>query len=235
MADPESSVTDEQLEYYRARAYEYDQWWLREGRYDRGRDVNRRWLAEADQIATALSTFQPSGSVLELACGTGIWSEKLLPRSSSLTLVDGSDEMLSLARRRLQSSEVRYIKANLFEWRPRDRFDLVFFSFWLSHVPPERFVDFWRLVRDCLAPGGSVFFVDSLHDETSIAIDHQLPDIDAITQRRRLNDGREFEICKVYYRAAELQERLGDLGWDIRVSSTERYFFYGHGHHQGFA
>jgi hypothetical protein len=29
-------ILREQADYYRARAPEYDQWWLREGRYDRG-------------------------------------------------------------------------------------------------------------------------------------------------------------------------------------------------------
>lgn len=228
MAD--SDTIEEQLAYYRARAHEYDQWWLRKGRYDRGRDVNRRWFSEAAEIGTALSAFQPSGQVLELACGTGIWSEKLLPFSSGLTLVDGSEEMLSLARHRLQSTKVSYVRADIFEWRPPGSFDLVFFSFWLSHVPLERFANFWKLIDECLAPGGRVFFVDSQHDKTSIATDHQLPDIDAVKQRRRLNDGREFEIYKIYYDAPELQERLGELGWDIHVDCTERYFIHGHGH-----
>ena len=55
---------------------------------------------------------------------------------------------------------VRFVEADLFAWRPDRRYDAVFFGFWLSHVPLERFDGFWALVADCLAPGGRVCFVD---------------------------------------------------------------------------
>jgi demethylmenaquinone methyltransferase/2-methoxy-6-polyprenyl-1,4-benzoquinol methylase len=35
-----------QIEYYRARAGEYDQWFLRQGRYDRGPSDNADWFRE---------------------------------------------------------------------------------------------------------------------------------------------------------------------------------------------
>jgi len=232
MAEPKDVAIEEQLEYYRARAHEYDQWWVRQGRYDRGGAANARWFAESGEIDLALTNFRPSGRVLELACGTGIWSAKLLPFAFELTLVDGSDEMLALAKDRLQSKKVRYIRENLFEWRSDQVFDVVFFSFWLSHVPPARFADFWAFIDSCLAPGGRVFFVDSRHEETSTAIDQRLPGSDAVTLRRRLYDGREFQIYKIYYDASEFAERLGALGWEISVSRTERYFIYGQGSHK---
>jgi demethylmenaquinone methyltransferase/2-methoxy-6-polyprenyl-1,4-benzoquinol methylase len=223
----------EQLEYYRARAAEYDQWWYRQGRYDRGAETNGQWFSESAELFSAFEKFQPSGHVLELACGTGIWSERLLPFASSLVLVDGSREMMALAKRRLRSSSVRYVEANLFEWEPSEAFDTVFFSFWLSHVPPDRFTEFWSLVSRCLAPGGRVFFVDSRHEPTSTAVDHRLPATEAVALRRRLNDGREYQIYKIFYDPAELETRLGALGWSINVSKTERYFIYGEGCRKG--
>jgi demethylmenaquinone methyltransferase/2-methoxy-6-polyprenyl-1,4-benzoquinol methylase len=217
----------EQLEYYRARAQEYDQWWLRQGRYDRGAALNAQWLADAGELYSALEAFRPSGRILELACGTGIWTERLLRFASQLTALDGSPEMLAVNAARLRSPEVRYLKADIFEWRSDERFDTVFFGFWLSHVPPERFAAFWEMVRGCLAPGGRVIFVDSRHEQTSTALDHRLPGPEATVLRRRLNDGREFQIYKVFYEPAELEERLRKLGWDAEVRSTSRYFIYG--------
>jgi SAM-dependent methyltransferase len=219
----------EQLEYYRARAVEYDQWWLRQGRYDRGAALNAQWSDEAAAVSSALAAFRPTGRVLELACGTGIWSEQLLPFASHLTLLDGSPEMLSIAAARLHSPEVRNIEADLFQWQPAEQFDVVFFGFWLSHVPPERFASFWPLVRRCLAPGGRVFFVDSRYDQTSTALDHHLPEPEATVVHRRLNDGREYRIVKVFYDPAELTDRLCRLGWDFQIRQTENYFLYGAG------
>ena len=43
-----------QLDYYRARAAEYDEWWLRRGRYDRGAALNAQWFAEAAEVQAAL-------------------------------------------------------------------------------------------------------------------------------------------------------------------------------------
>jgi len=219
----------EQLEYYRARAQEYDQWWYRQGRYDRGSEANKWWFSESAQVASALERFQPSGRVLELACGTGIWSERLRSFASSLVVVDGSREMLGLAKHRLGTSGVRYVEANIFEWEPNEAFDTVFFSFWLSHVPPQRFSEFWNLVGRCLTPGGRVFFLDSRHDPTSTAVDHRLPGSEAVTLRRRLNDGSEFQIYKIFYDGPQLEAKLKALGWSINVSQTERYFIYGQG------
>lgn len=225
----DDAALSEQLEYYGARAREYDQWWFREGRYDRGREDNDRWFSDSAEAASALEEFRPSGRVLELACGTGIWSKRLLPFASDLTVVDGSREMLEIAKRRLRSPGVRCIEANIFEWEPAEAFDTIFFSFWLSHVPPERFEEFWDLVGRCLSPDGRVFFLDSLHEPSSTAVDHRLPSSEAVTLRRRLNDGREFRIYKIFYDPSALKGRLDALGWRMEIDRTERYFIYGQG------
>ena len=52
--DSEDETLREQIAYYRARADEYDQWFLRQGRYDHGEQENARWRAEAAQVADAL-------------------------------------------------------------------------------------------------------------------------------------------------------------------------------------
>jgi SAM-dependent methyltransferase len=224
-----STVLREQLEYYRARAAEYDEWWLRQGRYDRGPAINAQWFTEAAEVRAALAAFHPSGRILELACGTGIWTEQLLPFSSRLTAVDASAEMLKINAARLGSSDIRYVEADLFQWQPAagERYDTIFFGFWLSHVPAASFEDFWELVRRCLAPGGRVFFVDSRRQETSTARDHVLPNPEATVLTRRLNDGREFQVYKVFYDPEDLTIRLRGLSWDLTVSQTPHYFLYG--------
>ena len=228
-ATDHDSPLRQQLNYYRARAAEYDQWWLRQGRYDRGAELNARWFAEAGVVRSALTAFRPSDRVLEMACGTGIWTEQLLPFAASLTALDGSPEMLAINAARLGSAPIRYIEADLFTWEPGEQFDTVFFGFWLSHVPPDRFTEFWQLVRKCLAPGGRVFFVDSRHEPTSTATDHRLPDSDATILRRRLNDGREFQIYKVFYDPADLTRRLEEHGWQFEIRRTDNYFLHASG------
>ncbi len=222
-------LLSQQLAYYRARAGEYDQWWLRQGRYDRGPGLNARWFAEAGELESALEAFGPSGAILELAGGTGIWTEKLLPHAGRLDVLDGSPEVLAINRARVGSDKVRHIEADLFDWKPGERYDTLFFSFWLSHVPPERFEAFWQLAAACLAPGGRVFFIDSRRDPGSTAMDHRLPEVESVVSRRRLDDGREFDIYKVFHDAAELEEKLRALGWEFEIRETDRYFLHGAG------
>lgn len=217
----------EQLEYYRARAGEYDQWWLREGRYDRGPELNAKWSSEGAEISEALARFRPEGEVLEIACGTGIWTERLLPFASHLTALDGAPEVLAVHAAKLGSEKVSHVEADVFRWKPERKFDVVFFSFWLSHVPPDRFEEFWELVRSCLAPGGRVFFVDSLRDPSSTAVNHELPGEESVVSLRKLNDGREYQVYKVFHEPEDLAARLAALGWKFEVRQTATYFIYG--------
>lgn len=207
------TLLDEQACYYRARAAEYDDWWFRRDRYDHGPQLNARWFADAVQLEAALERFDPAGNVLELACGTGLWTQRLIDHADRLTVVDGSPEMLGLCRARVNDPRVEYVEANLFDWEPQGTHDVCFFSFWLSHVPEERFAAFWAKVRRSLAPDGRVFFIDSLRSDKASALDHELPEPDDPIMLRRLADGREYRIVKHFYEPGSLQRRLADLGW----------------------
>jgi demethylmenaquinone methyltransferase/2-methoxy-6-polyprenyl-1,4-benzoquinol methylase len=220
-------LIEQQKAYYRVRAGEYDEWFLRQGRYDHGPVFRARWEAEVQQVRGALAHFRPAGNVLELACGTGWWTEQLIGHAKHITAVDASAEVLALNAARVSDPRVRRLQADLFAWTPDDAYDVVFFSFWLSHVPPERFEGFWAMVRSALAPGGRVFFVDSLRTELSTASDHILPGEGDIIAERKLNDGSRYSIYKVFYDPARLQARLEALGWRATVSATPSFFLYG--------
>ncbi|HEX5158534.1 MAG TPA: class I SAM-dependent methyltransferase [Ktedonobacterales bacterium] len=220
-------LIEEQIAYYQARAGEYDEWFLRQGRYDHGPEMNARWFAEVEQVARALEAFAPTGDVLELASGTGLWTQRLVATARTLTAVDSSPEVHAVNRERLGGAAVRYEEADLFRWQPDRQYNTIFFSFWLSHVPPERLESFWSMVRAALAPGGRVFFVDALYEETSTAKNHQLEGPDAHAVTRRLNDGQEYRIVKVFYRPEMLTEQLTAWGWQARIERTHTYFYYG--------
>jgi hypothetical protein len=93
----------------------------------------------------------------------------------------------------------------------------------------ERFDTFWQFVEDCLGGHGAVFFVDSLYSETATAVGDDLHGGEATSQRRRLADGREFRVVKVFHDPATLERRLAERGWQVTVRTTGTYFLYGHG------
>jgi len=225
VADDLQDRLDEQLRYYRARAPEYDEWALRQGRFARGTRERARWFAEIAKLEQALDRFRPSGNILELACGTGQWTERLLPYADRLTAVDAAEEVLVLNRRRV-GDRVMHVHADVFTWTPTATYDVVFFSFWLSHVPPEQFDRFWTLVRRGLAPGGRVFFIDNLASPEAAELDPEHPGPDEGSVTRHLSDGRAFRIFKVLHRPKRLEAELARLGWDATARRVGHYFLY---------
>lgn len=176
------------------------------------------------ELVAALEAVEPAGRVLELACGTGQWTDELAKRASSVTALDSSAEMLAINKAKVSQDNVRYVEADLFRWSSAERYDVVFFSAWLSHVPPQLFDDFWRLVRGCLNDSGRVFVID------------ELPAVDAIERRvagtvapavsRPLRSGERGRIIKVFYEPRELRERLVRLGWEVEIRTVGWRFFY---------
>ena len=223
-------LVDGQIAYYRARAAEYDAWWFRTGRFDRGEDLNAAWRVDAavveNAVADMLAARHPS-TVLELACGTGLFTRHLAPRVAAVTAVDASPEVIAINRARVAAPNVRYVEADLFAFEPPARYDCVFMSFWLSHVPHARFDAFWAMVRRALAPGGFAYVIDSAHDPTSTAANHPTPDREAGIVTRRLDDGREFRIVKIFWEPGALAARLRACGFAADIAATKRYFIYG--------
>ncbi len=227
MSDVERLLAEQAL-YYRERASEYEDWWFRRDRYDHGPETNTRWFADAAEVEAALEGFDPAGDVLELACGTGLWTQRLVSHAASVTAIDGSPEMLELCRARVNDPRVRYVQADLFAWEPDKTYDVCFFGFWLSHIPEDRFETFWEKVRRAVGPEGRVFFIDSLRSQQASALDHKLPDQAEETMLRRLADGREYRIVKRFHEPRPLQRRLAELGWSAQVQATSEFFIYGH-------
>jgi SAM-dependent methyltransferase len=227
MSDVERLLA-EQVDYYRERAGEYEDWWFRRGRYDHGPDANAAWFAEAAEVQADLERFEPAGRVLELACGTGLWTGRLAARGAHVTAIDASPEALEIARAKVHATNVDFLEADLFAWEPERTYDVCFFSFWLSHVPKERTQSFWEKVKRALAPDGRVYLIDSARSQRASARDHALQDPDEETMLRRLADGREYHIVKHWFEADALRRHLAELGWNAHIETTREFFIYGH-------
>jgi 2-polyprenyl-3-methyl-5-hydroxy-6-metoxy-1,4-benzoquinol methylase len=234
MNTPISTQTLQEMKtYYRERAREYDEWYYRQGHYSQGAEMDARWFAEANEAFTALDTLQLTGDVLELAPGTGIWTERLVRTATTVTAVDASPEMIEINRAKVNSERVTYLQADLFSWRPERTYDAVLFGFWISHIPLERLDDFLRSIAAMLRPGGKVFFMDGRRTAGGSFAHSQPPAQDSQLTVRTLNDGRTFEIVKNYYDPSDLAARCTQAGFDITIRETATYFLYGYGSRRG--
>ena len=220
------NILKDQVAYYRARAAEYDEWHRRRGRYDRGEAHRKQWSSELASIHQSIDEAGSLGDCLELACGTGLWTPHLADCATRLTAVDAVSETIEISRNKIGNTPVNYVVADLFEWWPDQVYDTVFFAFWLSHVPTDRFDRFWGMVRAALKPAGRVFFVDSLPNQESTAIDHA-PIGDTGIVERKLNDGQIYQIVKNFHKPPALLRRLRDFGWTGTIKTTGDFFIFG--------
>src|SRR5687768_7981212 len=117
-----ASTLAEQRDYYDARAPEYDEWWLRKGRFDHGPEANARWHEEIATLHAALEGAGIRGEALELASGTGNWTLHLAQLARHVTALDASPEMIARNRARLEAAgladRVTFAQVDLFEWQP---------------------------------------------------------------------------------------------------------------------
>ena len=208
------ALIDEQIAYYRERAGEYDRTSTPE---------DDPFAADAGRIRAALRAFQPRGRVLELAAGTGQWTGLLAEHADELLATDASPEMLALNAAKVAGPSVRYGIADAFALEATHDRDVVFFGFFLSHVPPTRFEAFWGILESLLAPGGRIFFVD---EGRHFLWREDWLDEAAGVVRRPLSDGTVHRAVKVLWRPDELEQRLIALGWSASVKA-EGPFYWG--------
>ena len=204
----------EQIDYYRKRAPEYD---------EIATNAPEHLRPFGSDLDAALTAFAPHGRILEIACGTGRRTGYLLNKASAVVALDSSPEVIAIARNKFgDHPQLRFIQADIFTWEPDDQYDVVFFSFWLCHVPPERFEAFWDLVDRALKPAGTVYFEDEFDNAFEDEF-HPHPSVPLV--RRETGDGSTFRVVKVFWQPRELQEKLGKLGWDVDIHTAGPFFW----------
>ncbi len=196
-------ILDEQLTYYRKMAQEYDE------KTGQTEDLQRAFARARD----LLQQHAPVEQMLELACGTGTWTRALLALGRELTAIDASPEMFQ--------------QADLFQWQPRQQYDLVFFANWLSHVPPPRLDAFLGTVARAVRPGGSLVMVDQyapMQEDREIIV--RDAEEGAIYAKRSLLNGQTFIIVKVFYDLQVIENLLDALDFTVTVHKLDDIFFF---------
>jgi len=213
--DPDTILREQRL-YYSLRAAEYDDAYLRTGQHDRGGVANANWQDEMAGLRRAFDRLPLRGDILELAAGTGAWTERLTGRARSLTVLDGSREMLERNQTRVGTAarNVAYAVVDLFDWRPERAWDACVFGFWLCKVPDSRVDAFLHSVADALRPGGIVCCVDKTTETEPVTE----------LERRTLNDGRRFTIVDHPRPPSRLVELFQTAGMGVSVQTFGQRF-----------
>jgi hypothetical protein len=137
-------------------------------------------------------------------------------------------EVLALNQERVGRSDVNYVVEDFFDGHANSKYDAVFFSFWLSHVPRARFAEFWSLIHSYLTSSGRAFLIDNRNDpvpDTTVK-DPFVVHYDTDLHLRRLRDGSRYRVVSVMYEPDEPQSLIEAEGWTAEIQAT-RWFIFG--------
>jgi ubiquinone/menaquinone biosynthesis C-methylase UbiE len=193
-------------DYYDARAPEYDEWYLGQGRFAR---VERPdWDRDVRELELTLAGLSPART-LDVACGTGFLTRHL---PGQVTLVDQSPRMLAIASRRLPHASALRGDALALPFG-RDGFERVFTAHFYGHLEDD---ERRRFLAEARRVAPELVVVDA-----AVRSDHERME----WQERVLNDGARFEVYKRFFAAGELVQELGggsvllENSWFIAVAS----------------
>lgn len=200
------------LDYYAQRAAEYDQIYEKP---ERQRDL--AWLR--DRLPQLLA----GRDVLEIACGTGYWSERLVTTSRSLHCTDATAEVLQIARARLRGRATFAIADAYALDSIAGTFDGFFAGFFWSHVAREQLAGFVAHANCRLGAGARVVFLDNRFVAGSSTPIAEADAAGNTYQMRTLSDGSRHRVLKNFPTADELRRVLhGAKG--LQIEETDYYW-----------
>ncbi len=145
--------------------------------------------------------------VLEIACGTGNWTQALARRARTVTATDISSAALKIARNKLASyNNISLIQCDAYDLGGIDtRFDVLFASDWWSHIPKGVLPAFLEsAVARLKAESAAVFLDMSYRDHFRKEPCYYDSDNNRVS-RRTLPDGSECEVVKNFPDENELR------------------------------
>ena len=162
---------------------------------------------------------------LELACGTGYWTDVIAERAQHVTALDVNDEVLEIARSKKNAGKVTFLRGSAYEIPLQDRVhDALFAGFWWSHVPLEKLDGFLKDISSRIKPGALIAFLDNRYVEGSSTPVSRRDTQGNSYQARKLDDGSTHEVLKNFPDESELIRRVSRHGWGAHVDLLPHYW-----------
>ena len=208
-------ITDQLAQYYANIAEEYERVYDKPERQEDLEDLR-------EKVADALA----GHTVLELACGSGYWTEVIAETADSVLATDINEEMLALARERELPDNVTFARADAFNL-PDDlgTFTAVFAGFWWSHVKKEDQEKYLKQLRAKLGKDVLLVLIDNSYVDGSSTVIART-DLEGNTfQFRTATSGERYEVLKNFPNDSHLRKTFANAAREIRMKRLEYYWF----------
>lgn len=186
------------IAYYKARA----------GEYEKVYSLSER-QPDLHACESELKSRFAHKNILEIACGTGYWTERIAQTAQSIYGIDINESVLEIARSKTYSpATVQFNQADLFHFKPEKPYDALFGGFIWSHILLEELDDFLNAVHACLKPGALVIFMDNNYVAGSNYPIAERDEKGNSYQIRTLENGTVHKVLKNFPDAAFFESKL---------------------------
>lgn len=200
-------------EYYSKRAQEYDEIYHR--------NIPDR-LKEQEYIGKKIQKLFNGKYVLEVACGTGYWTNYLARSARKILATDINQEMLEIAQKRIHDESIQFLISDAYALPISvPSFTGAMANFWFSHIPKNKIRRFLTMLHQRLAPNSLVVFVDNIYNERVGG--KLIAKKDGNSYKvRKLTNGSIYAILKNYYSKEELKKIFSQHSKEVDI----RYLKY---------
>lgn len=203
------------VDYYAKRAQEYERIYEKPERQSD--------LASLRKLCAETFT---SRKVLEIACGTGYWTQVISQTAESITAIDINEEVLQIARAKTYGCGIRFHQGDVFGLKPASQngFTAGLAVAWWSHLRKSQIDDFLRHFHELFPPGALLVFIDNKFVAGSNTPISRTDDEGNTYQIRKLDDGSAHEVLKNFPDEHEVRSRIGNSASEICWTELTYYW-----------
>lgn len=165
--------------------------------------------------------------VLEIACGTGYWTQYIAPAASTMCAVDITGEAIAQARIRAGTSQVKFRVEDAYHLSmPSGMFDAAFAGLWVSHIPRQKLPAFFINLHGLLQTESKVLVIDNSRAQSR---DHPITETDEAGntyQTRVLDNGSEYKVLKNFPTQQDMLLAIEGVGKNSRFQELEHYWTF---------
>lgn len=200
--------------YYKDRAKEYEEIYFKPERHE-----------ELKRLENILKGLFKDKAVIEIACGTGYWTERISETAKSILAIDINDSVLEVAmNKKYPKNNISFQNQDLLSFNPKERFESLFGGFIWSHIKLQELDNFIDRINSLVLPNGTIVLIDNNYVE---GISTPVTDKDEFGntyQTRTLKDGSEHLVLKNFPTAELINKKLKDKAKEINFTSLGYYW-----------
>ena len=201
--------------YYQKRAKEYDRVYQKPERQ-----------ADLKQLHLYLKKAFENKKVLEIACGTGYWTQTIAESCYQILAMDINEEVLAIAKARdYGPANIHFKQLDLWQLEKENKnFDSVFGGFIWSHILKTDIPKFLKKLQNQLTANGELIFIDNKYVEGSSTPIARTDEDGNTYQIRRLQNGETYEVLKNFPSKEEIEKLSRDFSVEMEWRKLE-YFW----------